>query len=70
MTGRRNVVEHDADRRVFEALRRGGAAHAGRRDDELVDYIALALPMQWTWRLIGEALGVAPRRAAMIWRAR
>lgn len=66
MTARRSILEHDADRRTFAALRSAGKAHAA---DEavLAQYIGAGLRMRWTWRLIGDALGVSPRRAAAIW---
>lgn len=66
MSARRSTLEHDADRRTFAALQVAGKAHAA---DEavLAQYIGAGLRMRWTWRLIGEALGMSPRRASAIW---
>lgn len=66
MSARRSTLEHDSDRRLFESIQRAGEVHAA---DEvaLSAYIGAALRMRWSWRLIGEGLGMTPRRAAAIW---
>lgn len=65
MSARRSAVAHSSDERLFAILREVAVAHAG---DErvLAEYIREAWRVRWTYRLIGEALGMSPGRVAAI----
>ena len=65
MTRRSSVLEHDADRRLFAHLRYAGQAHAGD-DVALAYYVREGYRVRWTYRLIGDALGISARRVSAI----